>query len=871
MTSSMPSTSSPQFQRFPPASPLVGSSSQFFTAPQNRDQDALSDISAFSAARSARSGRSIMSVVSNAAGQAKRTADVAGTKMSKMWHRTQAFFRSSRTALPRAVRTVPLASMGMGSHDDEASSRARQGHVTVTSDGRQIPWQPTHLWRTSLYEYRACQVLEWTSEHATIVDTTGVYSVAHSDVQVLQAEGGAPRAQARRPQSTFPQSPSPEVEARMPRGDQASWRSSSSEHAWGEATDLVGVSSLSVHVARQVAARVDRQVEQMSAHILRALIGQRNMFLWADEDNTGRFLPVKLLRLVQLHTSPKVQVRVNPDHVETVDIGAVYKHSSRHVRMELLMFERSAWPPSIIPDLRRLINDGDAGVGFEGVRGEETEAPIYARGGGLNFSPSVVPAPSSHSSTPPHGAQQISPETSPPDGEGRTASPSSSPPGGPPIMTSVTEPISVQQGNGFRGMPKFDPTKIRPYTGSNCIGDRSKYEDRPLPWCRQFIRCAQPQGIREESYVVCALLCVTTEIASRYEQEQMRPADAPTAVRWERWAKDYPPNPSSLLFDNFVGWLCSTFHNPANVEAQRTRYERCVQKPGQSVFDFNTAWNWERELLAELTASCYAQPDASVVSEGFQDSARDRQKYMGALLPNIRREVHTWHSMCKLQPLVHSMPYMSNPLETMATRSRLQGAGNEPSLQALQECALSVEQQLCLRSAFDRYDGQVGHSGSGGGGGGGGRGSGWQGSARVSTFPRSRLLTAPTRMPPRTAVPPRIQALEWVPGEGEDAGEVLQHLQQDGLIDDADMLFNHLQQSGRIPWSKAQMRKLFDENRCFKCTKQGHQKSDCRNPAADPKAFHALEVEDQPLEHDEQLFHLLTEFVPGNDSGADSQ
>jgi len=120
-------------------------------------------------------------------------------------------------------------------------------------------------------------------------------------------------------------------------------------------------------------------------------------------------------------------------------------------------------------------------------------------------------------------------------------------------------------------------------------------------------------------------------------------------------------------------------------------------------------------------------------------------------------------------------------------------------------------------------------------------------------------------------VPPRIQALEWVPADGEDAGEVLHQLQQGGIIDDTDMLFNHLQQSGRIPWSKAQMRKLFDENRCFKCTGQGHQKSDCRNPAANPKEFHALEVEDEPLAHDEQFFHLLTEYVPGNDSGADSQ
>ena len=85
------------------------------------------------------------------------------------------------------------------------------------------------------------------------------------------------------------------------------------------------------------------------------------------------------------------------------------------------------------------------------------------------------------------------------------------------------------------------------------------------------------------------------------------------------------------------------------------------------------------------------------------------------------------------------------------------------------------------------------------------------------------------------------------------------------------MLFNHLQQSGRIPSSKAQMRKLFDEQRCFKCAKQGHEKSDCRNPATNPAEFHAIEVEDVPLEHSEQFFHLLTEFVPGNASGTGSQ
>lgn len=63
---------------------------------------------------------------------------------------------------------------------------------------------------------------------------------------------------------------------------------------------------------------------------------------------------------------------------------------------------------------------------------------------------------------------------------------------------------------------------------------------------------------------------------------------------------------------------------------------------------------------------------------------------MGALLPHIRKEVQTWYSMCKLQPLVQSVPYLSNPLETMATRTRLQRAGSEPTLRALQECACVV-------------------------------------------------------------------------------------------------------------------------------------------------------------------------------------
>ena len=123
--------------------------------------------------------------------------------------------------------------------------------------------------------------------------------------------------------------------------------------------------------------------------------------------------------------------------------------------------------------------------------------------------------------------------------------------------------------------------------------------------------------------------------------------------------------------------------------------------------------------------------------------------------------------MCKLQPLVQSMTYLNNPLERMATRTRLQGTGSESTLRALQECALSIEGQLRMRSAFDQIvvrDVRWPPTSS-------------QGASRLLLIPpRSRLAAAPTRIPQRTAVPARIQNLEWLPEEGDDAGEVLAHL-----------------------------------------------------------------------------------------------
>ena len=123
-----------------------------------------------------------------------------------------------------------------------------------------------------------------------------------------------------------------------------------------------------------------------------------------------------------------------------------------------------------------------------------------------------------------------------------------------------------------------------------------------------YVVCSRKGFVRRTTWsaLYCALLRQLPRVTSR----NARLANAPTAVRWERWAKDYLPNPSSLLFDDFVGWLYNAFHNTANVEEQRHRFE-CVKH-----FLFRKqVLNWEYllsipSLLVRLpvtvAATCYS-------------------------------------------------------------------------------------------------------------------------------------------------------------------------------------------------------------------------------------------------------------------------
>ncbi len=92
------------------------------------------------------------------------------------------------------------------------------------------------------------------------------------------------------------------------------------------------------------------------------------------------------------------------------------------------------------------------------------------------------------------------------------------------------------------------------------------------------------------------------------------------------------------------------------------------------------------------------------------------------------------------------------------------------------------------------------------------------------------------------------------------------------LTDEVDThsLYTRLYQDGRVPWSPKQVKVLFSENRCFKCSQTGHSVKDCTNASADPKTvrFHHLTIDDtqdtgdqEILDDDAQMSALLLELT----------
>jgi hypothetical protein len=370
----------------------------------------------------------------------------------------------------------------------------------------------------------------------------------------------------------------------------------------------------------------DSKVEERCKSLLLALRESQGTgyALWVNP--RGLFMRVRVMAIVDARSeSPRVRINVRDNECAFATFGELFRDQS-----DLQYKAYSAVPASerplsmavelykymqVVDDKARQLDDA-AAASSPGVRRE------------LNTSEGSV-----------DGAGE------PPDdggGGGSEAfgySPVSNPPG---------RPVS-------RSPPKFDSSKIVPFTGLCKVAPRELYHMRAEPWIRRMLITLKAQNIPMESYVQCALLCVdSTAVAQRYQSEEMKHPDYP--VRWFYDEAAFPPRPESLRFRHFAQWLIRTFKDDGVTEEQRGKFENLRQKPNQSVYLFNDSFNYERALLSELNMASYlacAVQDAPSMWDMSMDpenpwmiveDARDTLRYIGALLDPVRELVSSWHT-----------------------------------------------------------------------------------------------------------------------------------------------------------------------------------------------------------------------------------
>ena len=182
--------------------------------------------------------------------------------------------------------------------------------------------------------------------------------------------------------------------------------------------------------------------------------------------------------------------------------------------------------------------------------------------------------------------------------------------------------------------------------------------------------------------------------------------------------------------------------------------------------------------------------------------------------------------------------------DVLASRFKLDG-GCEPRLLQLQQAAVALESEL--KDAPQHFAGSDAPT------------------ARFTTTTatratdpfRSRRGPSPASRSLRLPAPPRIHNLDADDGEVEET--------------ELELLYQKLANEGRVSWTRAQIKKLFDENRCFKCTEQGHKAPECKNAAVNPRTHrfsHNL-VEIVSFNDDEELlFNALLDVEAGNGSAS---
>ena len=93
---------------------------------------------------------------------------------------------------------------------------------------------------------------------------------------------------------------------------------------------------------------------------------------------------------------------------------------------------------------------------------------------------------------------------------------------------------------------------------------------------------------------------------------------------------------------------------------------------------------------------------------------------------------------------------------------------------------------------------------------------------------------------------------------------------------DLERLYETMQEGKKVLWTRAQLKKLQSEDRCFKCAQKGHRSPECQNPPANPKTIrftNLLEVTSYDTEDAALLFalHELDDIDEGAGNGTTSQ
>ena len=393
----------------------------------------------------------------------------------------------------------------------------------------------------------------------------------------------------------------------------------------------------------------------------------------------------------------------------------------------------------------------------------------------------------------------------------------------------------------------FNTSKINKYIGQNELGPVEQYELRPGSWAAEAYAILRQNGIANEHTVTNALSCVSYTIRNEYIRTHMTPDDG--QGEWHLYdSEDRPPRLESTVFSYFAKWLQKRFTSSTLTVGQLQQQLRNLRQGSRLIFEHNAEFNRLLDLIHELRLvhdTDYSQLFQGETNPMRREFREDRLQYLRSIREDIAGMLYRWVVTKNIERTFDQLPAADTAgmeRDVLASRFKLDG-GCEPRLLQLQQAAVALESELKdAPQHFARSDAPAAR---------------FTTATRATDPFRSRRGPSPASRSLRLPAPPRIHHLDADDGEVEET--------------ELELLYQKLANEGRVSWTRAQIKKLFDENRCFKCTEQGHKAPECKNAAVNPRTHrfsHNL-VEIVSFNDDEELlFNALLEVEAGNGSAS---